>query len=207
MKWDDSEILIRIIEERFIELSNNKYDRNQLFEKFFINEIGGVPTKEFIINSIFPRPRDLIYFCKSCKDIAVSRGHEIIQEADVLFAYREYSSWVFKSLLVENNILNKQMEDFLFELVGGSPIINEVMIRQFMENSEIPIVTEEDVEKFIDNLVDLTILGREVRTNEFQFEYDVENFKKIKTMSNKLNSKRYKIHNALLPFLECDMRA
>lgn len=207
LKWDDSEILLRIIEERFVELSNNKYDRNQLFEKFFVNEIGGVSAKEFIVNSIFPRPRDLIYFCKSCKDIAVSRGHEIIEEADVLFAYREYSSWVFKSLLVENNILNKQMEDFLFELVGGSPIIDETMIRQFMGNSEIPIVVEEDVEKFIDNLVDLTILGREVRENEFQFEYDVENFKKIKAMSKKLNSKRYRIHNALLPFLECDIRA
>lgn len=206
LKWDDSEILLRIIEERFVELSGNKYDRNQLFEKFFVNDINGVPVKEFIVNSIFPRPRDLIYFCKSCKDIAVSRGHEIIQEVDILFAYKEYSSWVFKSLLVENNILSKQMEDFLFELVGGSPIIDEDMIRQFMVNSEIPIVADDDVEKFIDNLVDLTILGREVRTNEFQFEYDVENFKKIKIMSKKLNSKRYRIHNALLPFLECEVK-
>ncbi|MRX40620.1 hypothetical protein GJU43_15140 [Flavobacterium sp. LC2016-23] len=205
LMWEDSEILLRIIEERFVELSNNKYNKEELFERFFISQVNGVPTKDFIIKSIFPRPRDLIYFCKSCKDIAVSRGHEIIQEMDVISAYKEYSSWIFKSLLVENNILNKQMEDFLFELVGGSAVINETMIKQFMINSDIPIVTEEDVEKFIDNLVDLTILGREVRTNEFQFEYDVENFKKIKTMSKKLDSKRYKIHNALIPFLECEI--
>jgi hypothetical protein len=205
LMWDDPEILLRIIEERFIELSNNKYERSDLFEKFFVPEIKGSPTKDYIINSIFPRPRDLIYFCKSCKDIAVSRGHEIIQETDVLFAHKEYSSWIFKSLLVENNILTKHMEDFLFELVGGNSIIDEKMITQFMTNSNIPIVQEEDVEKFIDNLVDLTILGREVRTNEFQFEYDVENFKKIKIMSKKLDTKRYKIHNALVPFLECEI--
>ena len=77
-------------------MSNNKYESSELFNKFFVNDIKGIPTKEFIVNSIFPRPRDLIYFCKSCKDIAVSRGHEIIQEQDVLFAYKEYSNWIFK---------------------------------------------------------------------------------------------------------------
>lgn len=205
LMWDDSEILFRIIEERFVELSNNKYDRTELFSRFFVSEVKKTPTKEFIINSIFPRPRDLIYFCKSCKDIAVSRGHEIVQEADVLYAYKEYSSWIFKSLLVENNILTKQMEDFLFELVGGNNIIDEKLIREFMVNSDIPIVAEDDIEKFIDNLVDLTILGREVKENEFEFEYDVEKFKKIKIMAKKLDSKRYKIHNALLPFLECEV--
>jgi hypothetical protein len=136
---------------------------------------------------------------------AVSRGHEIIQEADILYAYKEYSSWIFKSLLVENNIVTKQMEDFLFELVGGNNIIDEKLIKEFMINSDIPIVAEDDIEKFIDNLVDLTILGREVKENEFEFEYDVEKFKKIKAMAKKMDSKRYKIHNALLPFLECQL--
>lgn len=205
LMWDDSEILFRIIEERFVELSNNKYESSELFNKFFVDEIKGVPTKEFIVNSIFPRPRDLIYFCKSCKDIAVSRGHEIIQEQDVLFAYKEYSNWIFKSLLVENNVVMEQMEDFLFELVGGNNLIDEKCIKKFMINSKIPILSDEDIEKFIDNLVDLTILGREVRENEFEFEYDVEKFKKIKIMAKKLDSKRYKIHNALLPFLECEV--
>ena len=32
-----------------------------------------------------------------------------------------------------------------------------------------------------------------------------EKFKKIKIMAQKLDTKRYKIHNALLPFLECEV--
>jgi Cdc6-like AAA superfamily ATPase len=205
LMWEDSEILFRIIEERFVELSNNKYESSELFSRFFVPEVNGISTKQFIVNSIFPRPRDLIYFCKSCKDTAVSRGHEVITEDDVLSAYKDYSSWIFKSLLVENNISTKRMEDFLFELVGGNNIIDEKTINEYMVNSEIPIIDERDLEKFIDNLVDLTILGREIRVNEFEFEYDVEKFKKIKAMSKKLNTKRYKIHNALLPFLECEV--
>lgn len=203
--WEDPEILFRIIEERFVELSNNKYSSSELFSRFFVPEVNGIPTKEFIVNSIFPRPRDLIYFCKSCKDIAVSRGHEIITEDDMLSAYKDYSSWIFKSLLVENNISINKMEDFLFELVGGPNIIDVNIIRELMVDSQIPIIDECDVENFIDNLVDLTILGREVRDNEFAYEYDVEKFKKIKVMSKKLGSNRFKIHNALIPFLECEV--
>ncbi|MFN8273427.1 MAG: hypothetical protein U0X58_00950 [Flavobacteriaceae bacterium] len=203
LKWDDPEILFRIIEERFVELSNGKYDVKELYSKFFVEKIGNVPTKEFIMSSIFPRPRDLIFICKSAKDTAVARGHDRILEDDILQAYKDYSSWIFKSLLVENNVSSKQMEDFLYELVGGNQIITEGQIIQFMKNSNIPIVTDEDVERFIDQLVDLTILGREVKENLFEFEYDVENFKKIKSLASKLNSKRFRIHNALLPFLEC----
>lgn len=203
LKWEDPEILLRIIEERFTELSHGKYVKNDLWNKFFAETVSGINTKNFIMDSIFPRPRDLIFFCKSCKDTAVSRGHDKIQEADILQGYKDYSSWVFKSLLVENNISTKQMEDFMYELVGGGKIINEENIMTFMKNSNIPIIEAEDVERFIDHLVDLTVLGREVRDGIFEFEYDVDNFKKIKILGKKLNSKQYRIHNSLLPYLEC----
>ena len=205
LKWEDQEILFRIIEERFVELSYGKYSISDLYSKFIIDQVCGIDTKEFIMECIFPRPRDLIYFFKSCKDTAVSRGHEMIQENDIIQAYKEYSSWVFKALLVENNIATKQMEDFLYELVGSHEIITEDIIVNAMKNTGLSI-TDEDVEKFIDHLVDLTILGREVKNQVFEYEYDVDNFKKIKMLAQKLNSKRYKIHNALIPYLECTMQ-
>lgn len=202
LKWEDQEILFRIIEERFVELSFGKYSISDLYSKFIIDQVCGTNTKEFIMDCIFPRPRDLIYFFKSCKDTAVSRGHEMIQESDIMQAYKEYSSWVFKALLVENNMATKQMEDFLYELVGSSGVITEDVIVNAMRNTGLS-TTDEDVEKFIDHLVDLTILGREVKDQVFEYEYDVDNFKKIKMLAQKLNSRKYKIHNALIPYLEC----
>lgn len=203
LMWEDPEILFRIIEERFVELSKNKYQKNELFDRFFAASVNGVNTKEFIINSIFPRPRDLIYICKSCKDVAISRGHEKIEEKDILQAYSDYSNWIFKSLLVENNLALKQMENFLFELVGADNILVEEDLKRAFINSDISVVEQSDLDKMIDNLVELTILGREVENNKFIYEYDVENFKKIKKMAEKFGSKRYRIHNALIPFLEC----
>jgi len=52
LMWDDSEILLRIIEERFVELSNSKYKSSKLFSKFFIAKVEGISTKKYIINSI-----------------------------------------------------------------------------------------------------------------------------------------------------------
>lgn len=203
LMWEDSEILFRIIEERFVELSNNKYQKNELFDKFFAPTVNGVSTKDFIISAIFPRPRDLIYICKSCKDIAISRGHEIIEENDIIQAYSDYSNWIFKSLLVENNVGIKQMENFLFELVGGENIIDENALKKAFIDSDVPILEQSDLDKMIDNLVELTILGREVGENQFMYEYDVDNFKKIKKLAEKYGSKRFRLHNALVPFLEC----
>jgi hypothetical protein len=203
LKWEDPEILFRIIEDRFIALSNGKYSAEDLWGKFFISHVKGLKTKDFITENIFPRPRDIIYFFKTCKDTAVSRGHSVIQEKDVIDSLKDYSSWVFKSVLVENGITYSQMEEFMYELMASNNILTKTEIIEKMSNSKIYNQDDSDVEKFIDHLVSLTILGREVGKNSFNFEYDINNAKKIKVLANKFNSSRFEIHKALVPYLEC----
>ncbi len=203
LKWDDKELLFRVIEERFVELSNSSYLPNELWEKFIVEQVDGVDVKDYIMSCIFPRPRDIIYFFKQAKDTAVSRGHKKIEEADLKTAYKEYSAWVFLSIIVENGITIKQMENFMFELMGNQSIINKDEIKEKMAIASIDCSSEELVEKFIDHLVGLTIIGREILKDEFEFDYDVDSSKKIKVLSNKFNSNRFKIHKALAPYLEC----
>ncbi|UOB17494.1 P-loop ATPase, Sll1717 family [Abyssalbus ytuae] len=203
LKWDDPEILFRIVEDRFTQLSKGKYTGDDLWEKFFVKKVKSMDTKEYITNSIFPRPRDIIYFFKTCKDIAISRGHNIIEENDVISAHTDYSSWVFKSVLVENGITYKQMEDFMYELMTSNEIISIEQINEKMTNAKILNHDSDDLDRFIDHLVNLTIIGRETEKGKFSFEYDVDNAKKIKILSKKLDSNRFKIHPALVPYLEC----
>jgi len=59
-----------------------------------------------------------------------------------------------------------------------------------------------NADRFIDRLCNLSFIGREIRNLEFEYEYDFENDEKIKILFNKLGTKRYKIHNAFIPFLE-----
>ncbi|MBI3517972.1 MAG: hypothetical protein HY062_01260, partial [Bacteroidetes bacterium] len=200
LKWDDKEILFRIIEQRFIELSNNEFTAADLWEKFIVKTVDGKDVKDYIINVIIPRPRDIINFIKMAKDIAVSRGHEKIEEIDIKTAYKEYSVWVFTSFIVENGITVKQMEDFMYELLGSTTIITKEEIAEKMQKVAIDVSI---IDKFIDHLVDLTIVGRETKTDHFEYEYDMDTSKKLKILGEKLSSNRYRIHNALVPYLEC----
>lgn len=205
LQWDDKESLFRIIEERFKELSGIPFEGSELWDHYICKSVGGVDVKDYIMDSVFPRPRDIIFFFKSAKDIAVSRGHSRIEEEDIKKAHRNYSAWVFQSLIAENGITLKQMEDFMYELMASDLVLTQSEIVDKMIRAKIDTANDDSIEKFIDYLVSLTILGRETKAGVFEYEYDDDKSKKLKILSEKLNSKRYRIHNALVPYLEVNI--
>lgn len=204
LTYSDPEVFFRIIEERFVELSEIEVERDELFSKYICAEVNGQDVKRFIINNVFPRPRDIIYFFNAAKNIAILRGHTQISEADIIKAYEEYSNWIFKSILVENGITITQMRDFMYNLMGESHILEYSKIVDFAIDAQIEIKNQEQQMKFIDHLVSLSVLGREVKKSKFKFEYDFESNEKLKALANKLGTKNYMIHNALASYLECD---
>jgi Cdc6-like AAA superfamily ATPase len=199
--WVDPEVFFRIIEERFIQLNNSVVNPEDFWNKYIISEVNGMDVKSFIMSVVYPRPRDVIYFFKKAQEIAIMRGHTKINENDLLDAYKNYSSWVFTSLIVENGISFNQMENFLYCLIGSRKEILLDEIKEFMISAEIdPNVVSP--EEFSSHLVRLSILGREVSEGIFNFEYDFEESIKFFALSKKLNSNKFKIHPALYPFLE-----
>ena len=202
LKIEDKETLFRIIEERFAELSGDEFVYEDLWDKYMPNNVEGIDVKTFIFGNIIPRPRDIIFFFNKIKETAILRGHTAFTEEDVKDAYNEYSEWVFSSILVENGITIKQMEDFLYELVGESAILtfNDIISRA--NNAKINFKNEDSKDKFIDHLVALSILGRETKLGEFSFNYDLENDRKSKILATKLGTNNFRLHNALVPALE-----
>ena len=201
LRWDDAEVLMRIVDKRVELLSTNKKKAN-FWETYVTNTVEGIPTKDYIMSCIIPRPRDLIYFINSAKSIAVRRGHNIIQETDLLAAHKDYSNWIFKSILVENGVTVHQMHTFLYNVMGESSILSKEKIEELMKASQIPIENNY-TDKFIEHLCALTFIGREVKQYVFVFEFDFDSDGKNKILASKLNSNRFKIHNAFVPYLEC----
>jgi energy-coupling factor transporter ATP-binding protein EcfA2 len=199
IQTNDRDILFRIIEERFIRLSEGEFLPEDLWQKFMIPEIDGQPIKSYIFDRIIPRPRDIIFFFKNARDNAITRGHTTIEKSDIEQAYKDYSSWFFGSVLVENGITINQMKDFLYELFGLSTILSTDDLLNCLIKSRINDV---DIDYFIDRLVSLSILGREIRDNEFFFDNDFDSIEKTKVLASKLNSNRFKIHSALTSYLE-----
>ncbi|RQO31657.1 hypothetical protein DBR32_06820 [Taibaiella sp. KBW10] len=200
LKWNDSEVLLRVIDKRVEELSEK--GTSDFWGKYICQTVDGIPTKDYITSCVIPRPRDLIYFINSAKDIAVRRGHALIQEADLITAYKDYSNWIFKSILVENGVTVKQIQTFLYNVLGENSILTKEKIEELMELSSIS-TNDNYSNKFIDHLCRLSFLGREIKPLKFEYEYDFEADEKNIVLAKKLNSNRYKIHNAFVPYLEC----
>ena len=203
LKWDDSEILLRLIEERYEALSPNPVLGSQVWEKFFPEEVNGIGIKEYLFSCIFPRPRDLLYLMKQCKDYAISRGHDRIYEIDIESGYSDYSRWIFTSILVENGITMSQMENFMTLLMGESSILEIDHLKEIAIQVDVKFKDDKNFEYLIDHLVSLCVFGREVKPNEFRFDFEAQDEEKFKAMSKKNNSNRLKIHKALHCFLEC----
>lgn len=203
LKVEDKETLFRIVEERFVELSTDGLVYDDLWEKYLPSDIDGVDVKTYIYNNIIPRPRDILFFFTKIKEIAILRGHKRFEEEDVIDAYKEYSEWVFSSILVENAITIKQIEDFMYELVGENVVLKRDNLISKAKRSNIVFTNDQSEDKFIDHLVSLSILGREIQNDQFAFGYDLENDRKSKALAQRLGTNSFRIHNALVPALEC----
>jgi hypothetical protein len=198
MRWNDLEVFFRVIETRFNKLSKTKVEED-LWDKYFVKLVEGESIKTWIFSKILPRPRDVIYLLNVAKNFAVSRGHSKIDEVDMISAHKDYSSWVFKSVIVENGITVLQMENFMYQLMGENVILKNTEIKMFAEKAGIENL---QLDKFSDHLVSLSVLGREVADNKFDFEYEFDGDKKLKTLAGKFNSNRFRLHEALVPYLE-----
>ncbi|PSB40988.1 hypothetical protein C7B77_27790 [Chamaesiphon polymorphus CCALA 037] len=62
--------------------------------------------------------------------------------------------------------------------------------------------SEEHLDYLIEHLSSLSLLGKEVKENMFEFEYAFDSKDIINVKAKRLGSDRYKIHNALVPLLE-----
>lgn len=200
--YDDEEVLLRIIDERYEVLNQENSKSFNFWEHYIVDYVGNESVKSFIFSRVFPRPRDLLIFISKAKDTAVARGHARIEEADLLEAHEQYSKWVLSSLFVENGVTQEQMEDFIYQLAGNTQIVSKDSIIIAMQLASIDSSLDEKVDYFIDHLVALSILAREISTDKFIFEYDLNVSKRNKIFASKTPSQRFKIHNALLPVLE-----
>lgn len=202
--WSDPELLLRVLEERVL-VSSRASNQDEVWSKYFCDDVMGVPIKEYLINYIIPRPRDLIYLCRAALEHAINRRHTRVEEVDILEAQRKYSQYVLESLLVENSIQINVLESFLYEFVGASEIADSNFVLKAMKNCDI---AEDKFDFVIELLCDLTFLGREVDEGRFKFSHNEDEKEKLKAMARKTIEKRknktmrFRIHNAFHSYLE-----
>lgn len=202
LNWNDNEMLIRVIEERFT--SSLSVSPNEVWTKYFCPSVKGIPAKQYFLNRILRRPRDLVFFVKAAITTAVNRRHGLVEERDVLDAEKQYSQFAIDSILVENGVTIKQLESIIYEFVGAEPVLTEPKVRMILMGAG---VTSENAESVLSHLCDLTFLGVEVEQDAFRFADDQAESQKNNILAQRLTRSRtgpprFKINPAFWAFLE-----
>ena len=206
LKWDDTELLCRVIEERFLFSDDTHFDRDDLWQTYFCPTVTGIPTKEYITEATLKRPRDIIYLANASVTMAINRGHMQIKEKDILDAEKQYSQYALESINVENSLPDINLENVTLEFVGMPTTLSKSEVVEAIESAG---VSGERIESTIDVLHDLTFLGLEIGEDRFVFSDGPESSRKNKIRARrfarrKKQEERFQIHRVFRPFLEIE---
>lgn len=203
LNWNDPVLLRRIIEERVASSFEDTIAPQDIWQRFFPSAVEGAPPEEFIVSRIIPRPRDIIYLCKSALSHAINRRHIRIEEDDILLAERNYSEYAFDTLRAEVEAQFTEIEEFLYEFAGTDEIVTRARMEEFMEKANIP---RDQIEYVIDLLLDSMFLGLEVTPGSFEFLYEPTKKKVLqklaKQTAEQVGKERFRINTPFHSFLE-----
>jgi hypothetical protein len=202
--WDDRELLLRVVEERYVAARDGDADPADLWEQYFVPRVGAVPTRDHILNRILPRPRDLVYFCNAAITTAINRRHDRIEQEDIVDAEKIYSQFAFEALLVEDEATGMPLESVLYQFAGVAPLLNPADLDAVLEGAGVP---SEERARAIESLRVLSFVGLETRDGEFAYSDDSREMQLSDVLAQRLgehrhSQARYRVHPAFRPYLE-----
>jgi hypothetical protein len=204
MSWDDPSMLLRVLEERFMKSDLDLRTSEEIWQRFFSATVRNRTTRQYLVDTVLPRPRDLLYLVKTALQFAINRSHGRVEEEDLLSAESEYSRFALNSLLAENAGQIQNLEKLLAQFSLSPEIITELDVLACIERADVN-EKPSDVANF---LCELAFLGMEVEQNRFEYLYDEENTVKLNAMAvrgaelNGNGLRRYRINRAYHRHLE-----
>lgn len=204
LTWNDSELLLRIIEERYVASHGPDSDPADMWHHYFCSEVRNIPTRDYLVSRILPRPRDIVYIVKAAVSFAVNRKHDRVEQKDILDGEMQYSQYAWDSVMVENSSIIPDLDKVLLEFVGGPSVLLESTVRQHISSAGIAAESVEDV---ISQLVSLTFLGVEVSQERFAYSDEKKELKKNVVLASRFattrgDERRYEINAPFRSYLE-----
>lgn len=199
LNWTDRGLLLRIVEERFYKSGKNLANANSIWYKYFDASVKGIQTKTYLANAVLPRPRDMIFLSKAALNVAIDRAHSKITEDDILYAEQQYSKHAVNALINENVVLYPQLENFLYELVGGDTILSFGEVWRKADEVGVP---SQKINTFIEHLTEQWFFGLEVSRGRFEYLYEDSYHKRLKALSlryvnsARAETRRYRVNKA-----------
>ena len=203
LEWGDRDILRRVIEERFVASHDGDISPEELWSQYFCEEVNGMPTRDYVLRVILPRPRDLIYFTNVAVSTAVNRRHTRVESDDILEAENQYSMYALESIVVENTLPNVDLESIIFEFVEANPVLTKGEVIERIKASGVDPESFADVIRI---LCGLTFFGIQVDDSRFAFAEDPQRSRRDEVQARRYSERqggerKYQIHRAFRAFL------
>ena len=203
VEWADPDVLMRVVEERYLSTRADDPDPSEMWNRFFCDDVNGVATRDYLLSRVLPRPRDLIYLCNAAVGVAINRRHAVVEPEDIITAEESYSQFAFEALLVENGITVEEFESVLLEFLGSDPILEKVQILELIRDAGFDALKSEQI---LGRLKAVSFLGIEVSPGDFQFPEVGRAAEKAEILARKRSrteaGTRHCVHPAYRRFLE-----
>lgn len=181
LAWDDSDKLLAVIDERF-KSSVESLSAEQIWEKYFTQNVNSVPIKEYLLRHIIPRPRDLIYLLKESIAEATSRGHTRVEESDVISAQIRYSEYALDSVISEYVGDEFDLQNVCFEFINQKPILTRDELETIFSLARVP---KDKYSSCLEVLRNISFLGFRIDESTYRFVSDYGESKKFEVMARR----------------------
>ena len=149
-------MIMRVLDERMVEAMNREVEAEAIWNTLFPEFADGKPARQFIADTVLPRPRDAIFMLRESIAEAINKGNEKVHEADLYAARHQYSEFAFRSILVEDDPRRSNLEAILVQFSQATVEIRRSEILSLLREADVP---EDDVEFYMNFLVELGVLG------------------------------------------------
>lgn len=202
VRWQDVDTLLHVLEARY-EVKTGGRSGKDVWTEVFPDEVDGVDTRTYIASSIQPRPRDVLILANAAVASAIDRGESKVAVGDMLAAREAYSNYAFDALLVENGVTVPELKKALYALLGAPEVLTRAEVSDAFMDAGIP---EDRVERTIDKLISICVLGPEAHESEFRYPEVGSESERVEALARRLqpqaSERRLKIHNAYHSYLE-----
>ncbi|MFE2606520.1 P-loop ATPase, Sll1717 family [Streptomyces mirabilis] len=204
--WNQPELLKRVMDERYLSARPTGTSPEELWQRFFCTEVDGTSTLDYILSTILPRPRDLVFFCKAAVLNAANARHSVVEVGDIREAEKTYSNFAVDALLVEYGSTIGNLEDVIYEFTGSEETLPRSEVLDLILS--VPGIGDENAaEECLEGLLKISFLGVEVRSGEFSYPDRADDLRKAKILARKSarrekREERYQVHAAYRRFLE-----
>ncbi|HEV3034101.1 MAG TPA: hypothetical protein VGX72_04860 [Solirubrobacteraceae bacterium] len=205
LTWTDPEVLLQVIEERYLAGRKGSGSHEELWSRYFEPITKGRPTREYMTSRVQPRPRDILYLTNAAIEAAVRHRRTKVTVADIVDAERQYSQFAFEALLVEGSGDVSRFENLLFEFVSSEEIVTLGDVKSALVSGG---VTDEATQRSVlDQLVSLSFLGQETHNAEYEFAENPRDRRRLDGLASRFAAQngrdpRFRIHPAYQAYLD-----